>query len=113
MAGLQRSFSATFPLTGRPKPHLSRTVLADLAGLLTDIGTLQSLTVEQYWKIPEYFGALLIFKTRNDHGDPVGVAATALGTGWQYQSAREAIWNNWEGCTFKVVEARWAHIELQ
>jgi hypothetical protein len=88
-------------------------IARDLADVLRTVANLRSLKVREYWKITEYFEALLVFElSEDDAAGSLATAIAALGTGWWPDSTRSAIWNHGEGHTFRADKVRWAHIEL-
>ncbi len=76
---------------------------------------MRDVTIEQYWKIPEWFE---ITSELEPLYDPRAVYDRLLAlaeAGWTRSddpSSRDAVWNPTTGAIFLAPEVRWAHLQL-
>ncbi len=75
--------------------------------------SLLDLTINRYWKIPEYFEIFMRLSASSNSSEAYKSIVSSLGEGWEEQQPlSESIWNYEDGNSLIIDSIRWAHLEI-
>ena len=79
--------------------------------LISKFVSIESQSIQKYWKIPEYYEIFLKLNSLYNLRDTYQEILKILASGWEQHDEYENIWNPGPGKKFALEEVKWAHLE--